>query len=244
MSNLTDNAGPSFAPDFNPPDHLRFHPRRTQFVRVMAVLIVAVVLALVALTGYRSARVHTPSAAVVLNGDPSLDGTVIHVTGEGRGSTRGVDVSVTLNAANAYRTPVLLDPGSYRVTVTHAGQKLIDQEVELMHFQGLVFELPSAVWIYGSSSLGDLRVELTSVSEPRLRPLALLLDANNQYRAVVHLVPGVSGSAASYHLVARIASEGTRIVKEEDFSVSRAYPTRVDLNKVSNPDGSAAFAPP
>jgi hypothetical protein len=84
---------------------------------------------------YRWNGVHEPTTAVIMQGDATLDGTVITVTGGRRPE------HTTLDAGNSYRAAVLVEPGRYTVTAEHAGVLLLRQNVEVKRFLAVQYDL-------------------------------------------------------------------------------------------------------
>src|SRR4051812_26856262 len=85
---------------------------RGPFVRVMTVLIVALVLSMSALIYRQSVKFPEPSSAIYVQGNSTLDGAKLVVTGNEHRWT------VILNGENKFATPVLVEPGHYSVVVT------------------------------------------------------------------------------------------------------------------------------
>jgi len=186
----------------------------------MTGVIIALVIAMVAVIYWRGAFVHTPTTAIVIDGDVSLDGAIVSVSGMGQ-SGRAVDLTTPLNRDNGYRTPVLLDPGVYHVIVHRGGTIVLDREVRLEEMVGQTLDLPPAVAFTGASSLGDLHVRITPAAADG-PPLELMLDAGHHYRAVAYLPVG------NYRLVAQSANS-ERVTASMPFAVNHLSPIRIDL---------------
>ncbi len=88
-------------------------------------------LAMVGWMYYRWAKTIEPSSAIVVEGDPSVDGATILVTGDGETS-----ISAKLTAENKYTTPILLSPGTYILTITRDGHTLLKRDFVLEEREG------------------------------------------------------------------------------------------------------------
>jgi hypothetical protein len=84
---------------------------------------------------YRWNGVHEPTTAVIVQGDATLDGTEITVTGGRRPE------HTTLDPGNSYRAAVLVEPGRYRVTAERKGVLLLRQNVDVKRFLAVQFDL-------------------------------------------------------------------------------------------------------
>ena len=133
MASTSDVPLPSGAPapgDGEPPT------RPGALVGLILGGLVAVTLGMATFIWYRWQAVREPTTAVIVAGDPSLEGTIITVSSADR------DITTTLGAANDYVAPVLLEPGWYYVTAERNGQVLLPrQEVEVRRFLGVRIDL-------------------------------------------------------------------------------------------------------
>jgi hypothetical protein len=126
------------------------------FVRAVIVLVVLMVVAMSGIVFWRWATGHEPTTAILVTGEPALDGTVLEVTGYGV-----PPVTVTLSADNSYRTPIFRLPGTYHVIATWHGQKLVDRDVVIDRYVGMAIELPTILTIQGDASLEGAEVTLS-----------------------------------------------------------------------------------
>jgi len=160
------------------------------FVHVMICVTIAVVLAMTALIFYRSQTVTEPTAAIVISGDRYEVGATIAI--QERDSVMGVDghdvVKATFTDDNQFVTPILVEPGEYRVLVTAAdGEVLVDEGVAVGKWRMALVDLPASVVVIGSSSLPDVEVVISG--EGRKREV-VTLSAENNYRKTFHRPPG------------------------------------------------------
>ena len=81
-------------------------------------------LVMVTFIWYRWSGVQEPMTAIIIDGDASLDGTVITVAG-------GRTVTATLDASNDYNVPILVEPGQYIVTAQRDGVLILRYQVEV-----------------------------------------------------------------------------------------------------------------
>jgi hypothetical protein len=222
----------SRAPHFSPPatpDAANPRPPGGGFMaKMMVAAVVAVVVIVMALVYRRSITIREPTAAVVIEGDRSLDGTKVVVTEEAPAHRSW---TVLLTHDNNWKTPVLLDPGDYKITITHAGHNLRAAGFSLERYAGWNIPLPSAVRIAGNPAVGDVVVAMTNISpdpgtNSRVEPVTL--NQKNEFRATAYLMPG------SYHVVATHAGA---TVYDGKLTVDRATPSRIDLTKPANAEG-------
>ncbi len=108
--------------------------RRGALVGVILGGVIASALAMATFIWYRWQAVNEPTTAVIVEGDATLDGTVITVAGARVVTTR-------LSAANNYVAPVLLEPGWYLVTAKHKEHEVLHHEVEVRQFLGVRIKL-------------------------------------------------------------------------------------------------------
>lgn len=109
-------------------------PRRAALVGVILGGVVASALVMATFIWYRSHAVDEPTTAVIIEGNPALDGALITVTGSRVVTTR-------LSASRNYVATVLLEPGHYRVSAEHRGRLLLRHEVEVKRFLGVRIKL-------------------------------------------------------------------------------------------------------
>jgi hypothetical protein len=204
--------------------------RHARFARIMTGTIIGLVVLMVSVIYWRGAFTHVPTTAIVINGDPSLEGATVNVSGKGE-SGRAVDLTIPLNFDNDYRTPVLLDPGNYRIRTMHRGQVILNESLTLQYMKPIGFVLPTAVWFQGAAELGDLRVEVIAVNSV-FRPHSFLLNAAGHYRLFTHLFAG------EYQLTARSVRGENAVVRTLNFVVDHGGVARIDLNRPADPDGS------
>lgn len=200
---------------------------RGRLAKLISAVLAFYVLVMVGLIYWRWATIREPSTAVVIAGDGSLQGARILVTG------RGHQWAVELDKLNGWQSPILLDPGSYHVQVTHRNRLILDQAFQLTRAQGLRFELPSMVVIVGNSQLAATRIELSRDPDgvSRFEPTEISLSPEEHYRRVVYLYPGL------YHATARNLVND-RVIAASDFGVDRTETVRVDLVKAAAEQGA------
>jgi hypothetical protein len=83
--------------------------------------------------------VTEPTAAIVVYGDPTIDGANVYVR-----AADGHDVlaaPVTLDPSNDFATPVLLIPGSYTLRATLDGKTVREVKFHIGPYQGQAFFL-------------------------------------------------------------------------------------------------------
>ncbi|MDB5353643.1 MAG: hypothetical protein JWN24_96 [Phycisphaerales bacterium] len=200
-------------------------PSGGNLAKIMVGAVIIVVMIVVALVYQRSVAIHEPTSAVVIEGDRSLDGAKI-VVEENAPTHRSW--TVLLNHDNHWKTPVLLDPGDYKMTVTHAGHSLFAAGFTLGRYQGWNVPLPCAVRIIGNPAVGDVIVNITNTSpapdtSSRIEPA--MLDEKNEFHTTAYLTPG------SYHIVATHAGA---TVYDGKLNVDRTSISRIDLTKPAN----------
>jgi hypothetical protein len=112
---------------------------RAPLVAAILVLLVTATVTMVGFIWYRWSGVREPTTAVIIHGDASLAGAEITVTGDRT-------ITATLDASNNYHVPILLDPGTYFVTVQLRGAMIVEKApVEVKRFLGVEFNLPTIV---------------------------------------------------------------------------------------------------
>src|SRR5215218_9305685 len=84
-------------------------PARGMLVGVIMAGVVISAMVMVGFIWYRWSGVREPTSAIIIEGDASLDGTTVSVTGD-----RPAE-HTSLNAANGYRAAILVEPGRYWV---------------------------------------------------------------------------------------------------------------------------------
>lgn len=188
------------------------------FVRAVIVLVVLMVVAMSGIVFWRWATGHEPTTAILVTGDPSLDGTVVEVTGFGV-----PPVTVTLSADNNYRTPIFRLPGNYHVVATWHGQTLIEKDLVIDRYVGKAIELPTMVTVQGDASMEGAEVTL---SERGAGVGSGFLEKPGGYKWAI-LVPG-----GEYRLTVRRAGQ-TAPFLQRDLIVYPHTPQTVDLTKRS-----------
>lgn len=116
--------------DFTPPTAGRLAAARV----VISASIILTVAAL-ATVFYRSFAVIEPTSAVVVVGDPSLDGAEISVTPDAFSSDYPESFA-TLSPDNNYQTPILLRPGTYWITITHKEHLILRDKFPVEAYKG------------------------------------------------------------------------------------------------------------
>jgi len=201
---------------------------RALFARVIVGSLVLLVLLMVGQIYRHWHAVSEPSTVVIVNGDGSLDGATVEVTG-----ARGRWVE-KLDSDDSWQASILLNPGLYHVTVKHRNLVIRDEDFSVDRTRGWGINLPSMVVIIGGKQLADARIEI--VCDPRPDRMfareEIKLEAKDHYRKAIYLFPG------SYHAVARSALSLDRVLAKVDFTVDRTAPVRVDLVKAASEDGA------
>lgn len=182
------------------------------FVRTMIGLTVILALGMVSLIFYRSQSIIEPTAAAMVVGDSSLDGTRIVVTSNG-----AAVATASLNPENNFMTPLLLLPGAYQIQATCNGETLLSDMFAVSHMSYVTYDLPTSVLIEGDSTLSGAQVTLSKRSgEPSEETLA----AENGYAAQMFRFAG------RYHLTVKYNSHTLR---DEEISLSSHRPVRLAL---------------
>jgi hypothetical protein len=114
-------------------------PARGIFVGFIIFFLIASTVAMVAFIWYRWNGVREPTTAVIVHGDAGLAGTLITVSGPDR------VVRATLDSSNNYNVPILVDPGVYTVRAELGGRLLLNKDVEVRRFFGVMFNLSQFV---------------------------------------------------------------------------------------------------
>src|SRR5579862_2325917 len=159
-------------------------PGRAFLARFFTIALAIVVPAMIVQIAYRWATIHEPTTAVLFSGDGSLDGTTITVISA---NDPNLKRTATLDQADGWQAPILLDPGLYHVQAIHRGHKILDTDCEPQRLLGVRFELPSMVIIVGDSSLADARIEIQRRSDGAnaYRPGPIKLTAAEHYRVPI-----------------------------------------------------------
>jgi hypothetical protein len=113
--------------EWAPPPHTR---RRGAYIISLIALTGLVVLVMLAIIYHRWLTVEEPTTAILVEGDESVDGTIIEVVGGPK------PISVRLGKENNYMTPVLLAPGFYTVTGRLGDLVIVRQELALKPMVG------------------------------------------------------------------------------------------------------------
>jgi hypothetical protein len=183
------------------------------FVRTMICLMVLLTLGMVCLVFYRSQSFVEPTAAAIVVGDRSLDGTEVSVMLNGREV-----VGATLTADNKYATPLMLQPGVYELDAVCNGERLLSQQFGVASRTFVTVDLPTTVALQGDASLDGAAVQL---SGPRGGPSTVVLNPENSFAAILYRTPG------RYHL--NVTHNG-RIIRNEQIDVAAHKPRNIDLN--------------
>jgi hypothetical protein len=210
----TRRGGPSAPPD----------PRISgAFVRIMIGVMIVLALGMVCLVFYRSESFVEPTAAAVVVGDQSLDGTEIAVMANGRQV-----VGATLNAQNRYATPLLLQPGVYQLQATHNGEELLSRTVGVANLTYVTVDLPTSVTVEGDVSLDGAKVELT---DAQWRNSTAVLSRQNDFAAILYRLPG------RYHLT---VTYNGRVLRDEQIVVALHQSRRIALLPGVDPERDSA----
>jgi hypothetical protein len=103
------------------PPWAAFPPSRGRLVRFVIVFSIALTLLAAASIYWRWANVAEPTSYITVQGNESLQGTVVRITSP---DPRYQEPIVTLSKDNDYTATIFLDPGSYTVTATLNGDQL------------------------------------------------------------------------------------------------------------------------
>jgi hypothetical protein len=192
--------------------------------RVVTILLGIAVPLMIAAICWRWATVHEPTAAVVIAGDPSLEGATIVVSGRRHEWTVGLDPN------NAWQTPVLLDPGEYHIAATHHGRIILNEAFRLDRLRGIRFDLPSMVLIVGGNILADAKIEIVRESgrPEEFAPTEVKLSSLDHYKTPIYLFPG------TYRAIARRVGAPDRVLAQVEFIVDRTKIIRVDLARAAS----------
>lgn len=200
------------------------------FARLAVVFCVLLMLGLMAFLWTRWARIQEPTTAVVVNGDPSLDGTKVAVTQleeEGQSAQTSRPVEVALNRENGYRTAIFRYPGRYHVSVTAPKRQspLWEGDVSIDRLRGWLVELPTVLTVIGDASISGEQVTVTQ-SDGRMTETQML-DKQNNERARFIVIAG------RYTLTVTRAGMP---VSEDEFTVEAHRPKQIDLRSSQRPD--------
>jgi len=132
------------------PAHASYPPRRAALVGVILGTVVATALTMATFIWYRWHAVVEPTTAVIVEGSPAFDGTVVTVAGARL-------FKVKLSATNNYVATVLVEPGHYRVRAEREGRLLQDVDVEVERFLGVRIRLADAAPDPDAASAGATR---------------------------------------------------------------------------------------
>jgi hypothetical protein len=181
------------------------------FVRAMICLIAILTLGMVSLIFYRSQSVVEPTCAAVVIGDPSLDGATVSVFSYNRQIA-----TAALSKDNQFSTPILLQPGVYKLKVMIHDQILLADKFGVQSLRYASFSLPTAVVVEGDASMAGAIVEITGPQHSA----STVLSADNSYTALSYHLPG------KYHL---IVTHGGRTIRDETLEVAAHKPRRILL---------------
>src|SRR5579864_5559717 len=174
------SAAPSTPPAFPPrPDTAR--PGGI-FVRIAVAATVVLVLAMLAVIFIKDRRVPEPTSAIMIYGDPSLDGTKIVVTSLDDPSRP--PVTTTLNETNKYQIPIYRLPGRYGVSITWHNTDLMQEPIILTRLRSANIELPTVVTIIGDASFAGAEATIES-ADASVYPERGQFSAGNKYRLTV-----------------------------------------------------------
>lgn len=184
---------------------------------------------------WRWASVHEPSSAVVVVGDGSLDGATIEISDGAKTWTNRLD------RGNGWQSPLLLDPGQYKITVEHHNREIMREDFVLHRLSGfeerftrhpltgLEYDLPSMVTIIGGASIADAAIEIRADGAGlNFPPRAVKLSGADDYRTLVYLNPG------PYTITARSRAVPYRVIAQQTFVVDRTAPVQIDLTKITD----------
>jgi hypothetical protein len=189
-------------------------------------VMIVLALGMVCLVFYRSESFVEPTAAAVVVGDESLDGTQIVVMANGRKV-----VSAILNTQNHYATPLLLEPGVYQLQATHNGETLLSRTIGVANLTYITVDLPTSITVEGNDSLDGAKVELTDA--PR-QNTTTVLSRQNDFAASMYRLPG------RYHLT---VTYNGRVLRDELIDAMLHHPRRIALIPGLDPDGVSAQGP-
>ena len=199
-----------------------FMPRESRarafLARLLTVGLIIAVPAMVIQMGLRWAKVREPTTAVLFSGDGSLDGATVKVTSVWDPNNSR---TASLDQADGWQAPVLLEPGKYHVVVTHRDRKILDDVCEPDRMTGVRFELPSMVMIRGDATLAGAKIEIRRRSDDSIAyGFEIKLTPEDHFRTPIHLHSG------DYRAIARNNSGD---VTRQDFTVDRTEKVVVDL---------------
>ena len=183
----------------------------------MICLTAILTLGMVSLIFYRSQTITEPTCAVVVTGDPSLDGAIVSVFSYDREIATAV-----LSKDNQFSTPVLLQPGVYKLQVMIHDHMLLTDKFGVQSLRYASFSLPTAVVVEGDPTLTGAVVEITGPDHST----STVLSADNSYAALSYHLPG------KYHLT--VTHDG-RMIRDEPLEVAAHKPRRILLTYKVDP---------
>lgn len=117
-------------------------PMKTDVGRGIAVhlfitLAAALFLGTVAVLFYRWVSVSEPRSMIVVQGNASLEGAKVKVSGLGLVKP----LETTIHGKERFLAPVFLEPGGYTLLVTLDGREIFEENFEIHDRKGLKFDL-------------------------------------------------------------------------------------------------------
>jgi hypothetical protein len=109
--------------------------RRSFLVALILIGVMVATFSMVAFIWYRWHGVQEPTSAIIIDGDPNLDGIIVAVRGGPK------PISTKLHKGNSFTAAILVDPGRYWVSATRGEEQLFNREVEVKRFLGVRFNL-------------------------------------------------------------------------------------------------------
>ncbi|HXE54400.1 MAG TPA: hypothetical protein VN541_15365 [Tepidisphaeraceae bacterium] len=189
--------------------------------RVAVVACVLLMLALITVMWRQWTRVQEPTTAIVVNADPSLEGTKIVVTPL-ENESPAKPVEVTLSRENGYRTAIYRYAGRYHVMITVPGSKspLLDRDVIIDRINGVIIDLPTTVTVIGDGSLADDQVTVTSDDKKMTATRTFTRDNNDRVRFIL----------MTAHYTLSVSRQGD-VLFSDSLDVQQHTPQQVDLRK-------------
>jgi hypothetical protein len=182
-------------------------------VRIVIVVTLLLTMGMVTLIYVRWLTVQEPTATIIINGDSSLDGAQILLTGGPSGP-----VPATLNGNNGFFTPIHLQPGQYHLLVKLGDQTVLETDVSVdrLHTNGI--SLPTLLTITGEPTDDGADASLTSADGSTSRQE---LDHQSDYSASWRLGGG------TYHLT--VVHAGITLYENPALVIAPNHPISIDL---------------
>jgi hypothetical protein len=187
---------------------------REGVVRVAVGGSILLVLGMMALLWQHWSRTREPTTAILIHGDPSLDGA--RVTVESADEPSDPKVSVTLGQERKFDQPIFRYPGQYKVTVRYLDGNAVTYVVTLDHRRGAIIDLPTTVTV--GAQPGD-KVTLTGSDGASQ---SATFDSKNSH-AAFQLMPG------RYTLE---RTRGAAPLPPQDLTVEPHIPQQIDLPRM------------